>query len=235
MEKYLSYHDDLIDNNLFFQLRWPQGQKLLPKIPSFSERKFLTFINANKYSYIDNELYSLRRQSIRYFDNQQNEFDIYGPGWNNNSIYNPRYLITSIISFKVNQYLKDAYDGIRHYHNYQGTVDDKYVTLSKYKYVLCFENEKGVNGYITEKIFDCFFAGAIPIYLGAKNIEKYIPPECFIDMRKFKDFPSLNDHLNQIDESEFIKYQDAGQKFIKSPDFDKWTPMGIFTEIINNF
>jgi len=231
--KIFTYRDDLIDNHTFFKLRYPQGQHFLSTLLPFSKRKFLTFMNANKYSYVDNELYSFRRQAIRYFDNNHCEFDLYGPGWNDNSIFNWRYLVTAIKSFKVNQYLKDVYDGLRHYHNYRGTVDDKYSTLAQYKFVLCFENEKNVEGWISEKIFDCFFTGAIPIYLGASNIKQYIPPECFIDMRQFKSFSALNDYLSNINEPQFLEYQDAGQDFIRSSTFDQWRPKGVFTEIIN--
>ena len=37
---------------------------------------------------------------------------------------------------------------------------------------------------------DVFYGGSIPIYLGAKNIKKYISDKCFIN---FSDFENLND------------------------------------------
>lgn len=36
----------------------------------------------------------------------------------------------------------------------------------KTKHYFCFENVRDLPGYITEKIFDCFFAEYIPIYWG---------------------------------------------------------------------
>ena len=48
-----------------------------------------------------------------------------------------------------------------------------------------YENIKGLNGYITEKIFDAFVAGNVPIYWGASDINEYIPDNCFIDRRNF--------------------------------------------------
>lgn len=54
---------------------------------------------------------------------------------------------------------------------YGGEVFSKHDTLSKYKFSVCFENGKNLSGFITEKIFDCFSAGTIPIYWGADNIE----------------------------------------------------------------
>jgi hypothetical protein len=44
---------------------------------------------------------------------------------------------------------------------------------SKYKFIICFENSK-TNGYITEKIFNVFLSGSIPIYDGAPNIGDYV-------------------------------------------------------------
>lgn len=231
--KVFTYRDDLIDNHTFFKLRYPQGQHFFPTLLPFSKRKFLTFMNANKYSYVNNELYSFRRRAIRYFDNHSREFDIYGPGWNDNSIFNLHYLYAAMKAGKVGQYIEDAYEGLRHYHNYRGIVDNKYEILGQYKFILCFENEINVEGWISEKLFDCFFTGTIPIYLGASNIERYIPLECFIDMRQFKDFTTLYDYLFNINESQFLKYQNAGQDFIRSSVFDQWRPKSVFTEIIN--
>lgn len=45
---------------------------------------------------------------------------------------------------------------------------------------------RGEKGYITEKIFDCFFPGVIPIYWGAENVTDYIPQDTFIDRRNLK-------------------------------------------------
>ena len=44
---------------------------------------------------------------------------------------------------------------------------------------------------VSEKIFDCFAAGNVPIYWGASNVTDYIPEDCFIDMRSFSSFEEL--------------------------------------------
>jgi hypothetical protein len=58
--------------------------------------------------------------------------------------------------------------------------------LSKYKFVVCFENSYSA-GYLTEKIFNCFFAGTLPIYKGCPDIANYIQPSCFIDAMREED------------------------------------------------
>jgi hypothetical protein len=50
---------------------------------------------------------------------------------------------------------------------------------SQYKFIICFENSK-TPGYVTEKIFNVFASGSIPIYDGAPNITDYIIPGSFI-------------------------------------------------------
>jgi len=54
--------------------------------------------------------------------------------------------------------------------------------FNKYKFIICFENSYA-DGYITEKIFNCFFARTIPIYKGSDKINEYINKKSFIDAR----------------------------------------------------
>ena len=42
------------------------------------------------------------------------------------------------------------------------------------------------------------FTGTIPIYLGAKDINKYIPEETFIDFRRFENISDLNNFIKKI-------------------------------------
>jgi hypothetical protein len=51
--------------------------------------------------------------------------------------------------------------------------------FSKYKFIVVMENTHQ-EGYITEKIFNVFQAGAIPIYDGAPDIINFINPESFL-------------------------------------------------------
>ena len=66
--------------------------------------------------------------------------------------------------------------------------------FNKYKFILCFENSYQ-NGYVTEKIFNCFFSGSIPIYKGAPNILDYFSESCFINAN----------NTNTNDESVFLE------------------------------
>ena len=92
-------------------------------------------------------------------------------------------------------------------------IENKIETLAQYRYCICFENNCGHNGYVSEKIFDCIFAECVPIYLGAPDINRYIPEDCFIDMRKFHDYDELYAFIENIDDKQWNEYICAMKKF----------------------
>lgn len=225
-----TFLDDLIDNRHIFKMRYPQGQTLRSNIPQFAERKFLTLMNANKYSYVTNELYSVRRRAIRHFEHAA-DFDLYGYGWGKNGALTPGVAWQALQSGRVLQYIEDAGRGWRVSPSYRGTVENKYATIERYRFCLAFENEKGTRGYISEKIFDCLFSGTVPVYLGAKNIGDEVPGECFIDMRNFASFAELEKFLRRVTATEFNTYQAAGQRFLRDQKFQAWKPAAVFEQI----
>ena len=97
--------------------------------------------------------------------------------------------------------------------SYKGATSNKHETLSKYKFSICFENSI-TTGYITEKIFDCFYAGTIPIYYGDPNVKESIDPDSYIDFRKFDDYKDLELFVKNISEQEYNKIKNAGKDFI---------------------
>jgi len=233
--KIFTYRDDLIGRPGFFKMRLPQEQQLLDSFPSFSDRRFLTMINANKYSYVDGELYSYRRRAIRFFEETTGDFDLYGHGWGQNAALRPGTILKGLSHRKPRALIKDIWQGFQKFSSYRGVIDRKHWVLSRYKYSLCFENDLAAPGYITEKIFDCLISGTIPVYLGAGNIEQYIPKDCYIDMRTFPGFPELYTYLLEYRESDFLRTQDAGQRFIRSDAFAKWRSKYVFQDIADVF
>jgi len=104
------------------------------------------------------------------------------------------------------------------YKNYGGRVPNKLNTLSRFKFCICYENTSDQPGYITEKMLHSFVAGCVPIYLGAPNVEKHIPSDCFIDKRKFKDYRQLIGFLKSLKENAYEQYLNNIRKFLA---FDK--------------
>jgi hypothetical protein len=92
-----------------------------------------------------------------------------------------------------------------------------------------------LKGWITEKIFDCFFAGTIPVYWGAPEIAEVIPPECFIDMRHFRDYPELAAFLKTMRADEIQRYRRSARDFLNSSAFTPFTKEAFarrFTDLV---
>ena len=167
----------------------------------FDEKKFMATIAGEKSSNAVNELYSERIKAIKFFSRKVTGFDLFGIGWE---------------SYKDKD-IKNVY---------LGPVENKKDVLSNYKFTLCFENTKGCRGYITEKIFDCFEAGTVPIYYGAPNVEDYIPKDCFIDFRDFKDYEELYGFLCEMPNSIYQDYLLAVKGFIETDSYQKSNAYG---------
>ncbi|OQA89892.1 MAG: Glycosyltransferase family 10 (fucosyltransferase) [Elusimicrobia bacterium ADurb.Bin231] len=193
---------------------WPQTEDgIKEELWGNKKRKVLALINGNKKpkKYF-RELYSERINAIKYFGTSGN-LDLYGYGWDKDIFYLPYFLNRKVIR-----------------KSYKGSVKSKYETLSNYKFAVCFENMI-LDGYITEKIFDCFFTGTVPIYLGAPDIGSYIPKNCFIDMRDFASYEELGDYLRSIGDDEINIYKAAAKNYLNSERYKLFTK-GYFAETI---
>jgi hypothetical protein len=105
---------------------------------------------------------------------------------------------------------------------YKGELESKWETLASYDFALCFENA-WLKGYLTEKLFECLRVGTIPVYWGATDIEKLVPPECFIDMRQFANYGDLGAYLRALDREAVQRYREAGRAFLESEAFDPFS------------
>jgi len=92
---------------------------------------------------------------------------------------------------------------------------EKLNVLNQYRFCICFENSY-INGYITEKIFSCFAAGCIPVYIGAPNVVNYIPKDCFIDYRDFSGPEDLYTFLTSMPESVYLSYISRIRSYLES-------------------
>lgn len=66
---------------------------------------------------------------------------------------------------------------------------------SEYRFVLAMENND-IDGYVTEKIINAFYSGAIPIYWGNKKVLDYFNPKAFIYVNNF---PTLSHCVHYVD------------------------------------
>jgi hypothetical protein len=67
--------------------------------------------------------------------------------------------------------------------------------IANYKFDLAFENAI-TEDYVSEKFFDPLLAGAVPVYLGAPNVEMFAPGDhCFINTADFSGPKDLAEYL----------------------------------------
>lgn len=92
--------------------------------------------------------------------------------------------------------------------------------FTKYDFAFIFENLNNEMGAISEKIWDAFSAGSIPIYFGAPNIAGYIPSNCFVC---YKSFEKPHNHISLMTKKEKEKIWNQIVIFMNSFDYLKFT------------
>ncbi|KAF9914607.1 hypothetical protein BX616_007940 [Lobosporangium transversale] len=79
--------------------------------------------------------------------------------------------------------------------------------LSNYAFTLAAENSNCV-GYVTEKIYDAFASGAIPVYMGASDIGDFVPAGSYISALDFKTTDELVHFLKTVDRAPYYKWKE---------------------------
>jgi hypothetical protein len=186
--KVYTFDDDLIDESTFFKFYYPVLSPMEQHLPSFQEKKFCTLIASDLHSRDEHELYTERVKTILFFEEKKEKgFEFYGRRWDR-----------------------------ERFSSYRGEIENKRDVLKNYRFCICYENTQGVKGYITEKIFDCFSAGVVPVYWGASNVDNYIPKGCFIDRRDFDGLEELYSFLKHMSKKEYHEYLERIRLFLSS-------------------
>jgi len=196
---------------------------------------FCTLIGSNRHPNTPDprELYSERVKAIRWFESHSlNQFSLFGNGWlvpqkRFGKLGKLQYRLEKILPYVMRKPI---------FPSYQGVAKTKFEIYSKSRFAICFENARDIPGYITEKIFDCLFAGCLPIYWGEPAIEKFVPKSCFIDFKEFLSQPdpygAMYSYINNMNEMEYIKYQEAGRDFLSSSSFASFSSKAFAESIL---
>lgn len=109
----------------------------------------------------------------------------------------------------------------------------KHLVMKQYLFYFAFENECSED-YMTEKLWGALEAGTLPVYYGAPNVLKYVPPHSIIDVNQFVDvetktieYARLGNFLNEIasDRGKYMEYHkwrfggDYPEQFKRTYDF----------------
>ena len=156
-------------------------------------------------------LYNERVKTIKWFEhNAPDVFALYGKKWNMSGRL-PTRLGAFIHSLEKRLPFKYS-----PFPSWKGVILNKQDILIHSRFSIVYENIKGLKGYITEKIFDAFVAGNVPVYWGAEDIDNYIPKECFIDRRNFTNHQELYKFLKNMPEKQYLDYQKYIKNFIEN-------------------
>jgi len=91
-------------------------------------------------------------------------------------------------------------------------VITKQKIIAGYKFTLSFENALAKD-YVTSMLYDPLVAGSVPVYLGAPNVEEFVPGDhCYIDVSSFSSVRALAGYLLMLDNDdtryeEYLKWK----------------------------
>lgn len=199
-----------VDQSRLHKFYWPQplSDVIENSWGNANRLKRIVVINGNHIPRsLRGQLYSKRIEAMAHLA-KMGVVDLYGRGWHqwwsHRSMWPPYWLnYRTLMSI------------------YRGSCESKYEVLSRYRFCLCFEN-MAMQGYITEKLFDCFYAGTIPLYLGAKNISNLVPPAAYVDCRKFASWKEMCDKVMTLSGKEIDDMRMAGRAFLQSDEGMKY-------------
>ena len=206
---------------VFREILWlgrPQAEKTYAnpyKFPSAmplemgQERKqAAAFIFSNKISMTKGELYTLRRQVASSATN----VEVFGSGWNRPLGQRLAMVVKETGIALVNP--MTLRNGARNLNaapqKYLGVAGDKICTLRDYKVCIVIENSLES---VTEKIFDAWVAGCIPVYVGPDLASLDFPSSLFIQAA-----PELDSVLHSLDLALRMNHEQYKK------ELDNWLP-----------
>ena len=230
--KVFTSNETLIDGKQILRLDYPNDLSLRP-VPSFAERDlFCVMIASNKALLHPHprSLHGDRIEIIRFFEAQAPElFTLYGKGWDIPAV---RPGLTGRLIKRVNEWCASIAPS-RPFPSYRGMLHSKSEVLDRANFSICYENARGSPGYLTEKIFDCFTSGCIPIYIGSTHRTALVPEDCYIDGDRFNSSAEMLQFLQSIDADSHARYQAAIQRFLAGPGSARFTNAYFCQSLVN--
>ncbi|TEW50704.1 glycosyltransferase family 10 domain-containing protein [Psychromonas algicola] len=236
--KVFTWYDELVDGKQYIKLNYAHAFPKQINKDIYKKDKLCVLIAGNKKpkptldSHLKGlDLYSEREKAIRWFEEHHpDDFDLYGVGWNRYQFTGPKI----IRGFNRLPIFPELFQKLLRltYPSYKGMVDHKRPVMERYRFSICYENAKDIPGYITEKIFDSFFAGCVPVYWGADNVKDNIPEGCFIDKRSFSTYEAIYDYMNNMTDNDYLVYLNNISTYLNSEKALPFKSEGFVSTII---
>jgi hypothetical protein len=174
-------------------------------------------IQSAKYSFVKGQLYGLR---IRLASTDE-RIDVYGYGWTEHSWRTwARLAVELVRAIKGGAKLdlstfKTAFGRPL---SYLGPVESKNVAMAKFKVAVVIENSQE---YMSEKLFDAFFARCIPVYVGAELEPFGIPDSLYV--RASPSQESVSEAISFALSMDYESWRSKVDAFLEDPQTrEKW-------------
>jgi hypothetical protein len=219
-----TYNKRLVDNDRYFYLppRASYRHRIKDGLP-FEQRRVACLVGTNRKMTYRSGVFTMRKgwnfslkdwvdyvfcpgQLISYRSRvgsacaqyTAGEFDIYGEGW---------------------ELLPETR------HIFRGVPTESTLTYAgNYRYSFAFENQTSDCGLISERIWDALWGDTVPVYIGHRGIDEFVPRECFIDASQFGSPKEMLDWLARSSKEVWSEYRAAGREFICSDAVEKFLP-----------
>lgn len=210
--------------------RYSENDEDIHEFSNWNKRRiYLSLIAANKVSAQKENFYDLRRRFAG--EALDNELEIYGTLWGEsyiNRIHHRLGVGLHALRYRTIPHLPSLYGGLhKNYASHKGAPQDKQIIVRSSKFSLVIENS---NTYVSEKLFDAFVGGSIPVYFGPE-LSKYGILEENLVIRHQGPLNELLMRLNNMTESEILVRLDSIKQFVESNYFvQEWGAENVYSE-----
>ncbi|CAM8656027.1 Glycosyl transferase family 10 [Candidatus Methylacidiphilaceae bacterium] len=218
--KILTYDLDEVDGQKVFWLPYSLDMKAGRQNRELALKQarphLLGMVNSWKKSEIPGDLYQKRnRLAIQAGKILKGEMFLAGSGWDRHIVHSLKWQRSfakrcPALARRLFQWPNSAYRGVLE------LGKAKLQALATCEFALVPENCSSLRGYITEKIFNALFAGCIPIYQGHPEATRWLPPETFLPMERFRSGEQLVRFLRAMTREEKEAYLGAGARFLEA-------------------
>ncbi len=172
--------DEIITVGSTLEFPWPQSfpDKFADNFRESRTSDSQVFINSNKLSFVAGELYSLRMEVI----SGVKSVDTYGKDWDRSTFWKVKQILIHLrraLSAKCKLTFRALRFIWKRPLNSKGSPLDKLAVYKNYKVAIVIENSET---YLSEKLFDSFFGGCIPVYVGPQVKPFGIPEDLVIQV-----------------------------------------------------
>jgi hypothetical protein len=206
---------------------WPQSLPEIATIDATRRTDCAVMIQARKFSFVSGQLYSLRTELV----STDTRVKVFGPGWDQKCF---RVWLRLIAEFKyaVSAGAPMDFTTLRTAFvkplNWEGAVEDKISAMTEFRVAIIIENSLG---YTSEKIFDAFFAGCIPVYVGPALDVFEIPTDLYV--KSAAEANSISEGISIALEMDYDNWLTSVRGYLASKQTrDLWSSSSVLQRLI---